>query len=70
MLNFSLFSRGPGLLALLCLIPLLSACEQTTRETIKNFEDAEHARFGLVTGTVTAQIARERFPEASFNEFS
>lgn len=70
MLNFSRFSRGPGLLALLCLIPLLSACEQTTRETIKNFKDAEHARFGLVTGTVTAQIARERFPEASFNEFS
>ncbi len=62
--------RWLALITLCCLVPLLSSCEQATRPTIKNFKEAEFARFGLVTGTVTAQIARERFPEASFNEFS
>ena len=57
-------------LAALALSLLLAGCEQSARQTIENFKDAEYARFGLVTGTVTAQIARERFPEASFKEFS
>lgn len=44
--------------------------EQEARRPISGFSDLEHARIGVTTGSVQAQQAQARFPDAEFYYFS
>ena len=44
--------------------------EQEARRPVNGFSDLEHARIGVTTGSVQAQQAQARFPDAEFYYFS
>lgn len=55
---------------LLALVTLLSACDAIEDRQINGVEDVATARIGVISGSTTAQLAYERFPNAKISEFA
>ena len=49
---------------------LLTACDNVEDRQINSVDDVATARIGVTSGTTTAQLAYERFPNAKISEFA
>jgi len=49
---------------------LLTACDNVEDRQINSVDDVATARIGVTSGTTTAQLAYERFPNATISEFA